>query len=109
EAQHFLGDQASAISKLGVKNREASLEVRRLDVGDETPLETRAQPVFQGWDLLRRTDGGDDDLLVDLVKGIECVEELFLGPVFAREELHVVDQKHVDGAVLVPELPHAGG
>src|SRR5204862_144686 len=40
-----------------------------------------------------------DVLLIDDV--------LFLRPVFPREELNVVDEQHVDRAVLVPELAHA--
>src|SRR6202165_2904395 len=37
------------------------------------------------------------------------MEELLFGPVLAGEELHVVDEQHIDGAVLVTELTHPGG
>ena len=107
EVQDFLRHKACAAAQLGVEDREASFEVWRLDVGDEAPLESRSQPVLQCRNLFRGTVGGDDDLLVDLVQRIEGVEELFLRPVFPREELNVVDEQHVDRAVLVPELAHA--
>ena len=92
-----------------MKDREASLEIRRLDVGDETPLKPRTQPVLERGNFLGRTVGRDDDLLVDLVQCIESVEELLLGAVLAGEELHVVDQQHVDSSVLMAELSHARG
>src|SRR5438046_2076636 len=79
----------------GVEDREAGLEVGRLDVSDEAPFEAGAQAVLEGRNLLGRPVGGDDDLLVDLVQRIEGVEELLLGPVLAGQELHVVDQQHV--------------
>ena len=109
EAQDLFRDQAAVVAQLGVENRQASLEVRRLDVGDESPLKPRTQPVLERGDFLGRSVGRDDDLLVDLVQGVERMEELFLGAVFPGEELHVVDQQHVDGPVLVAELSHARG
>jgi hypothetical protein len=41
-----------------------------------------------------------------LVQGVEGVEELFLGALLAGEELDVVDEQDVDGAVLVAEAGH---
>src|SRR5437764_119246 len=104
EAEHLFRDQAHVVAELGVKDGEASLEVRRLDISDKTPFESRTQPVLERRDLLGRAVGRDDDLLVDLVKRIEGMEELFLGPVLAGEELNVVDQQHVDRAVFVAEF-----
>ena len=34
------------------------------------------------------------------------MEELLFGAVLSGQELHVVDEQHVDGSVLVPELAH---
>ena len=39
-----------------------------------------------------------------LVQGIESVEEFFLNPLFASQELDVVDQQHVRLAVFLAEL-----
>jgi hypothetical protein len=61
------------------------------------------RPLFEGRDLAGRTVARDHDLLLGVVEGIEDVEELFLCPVLARDELDVVDEEHVDGAVLVTE------
>ena len=51
--------------------------------------------------------GGEHDLLVGVVEGVEGVEELLLGLGLALQELDVVDQQHVDVAVapLEPVLP----
>ena len=46
----------------------------------------------------------DHDLLAVLVQRVERVEELFLRPLFAGDELDVVDQQHVDAPVAVAEL-----
>ena len=80
------------------------LEVRRLDVGDQAPLEAGAEPLLDLGDLLGGGVGGDDDLLPGLVEVVEGVEELLLRPLLARDELDVVDQEQVDGAVLGAEL-----
>ena len=34
------------------------------------------------------------------------MEELFLSPILAGEELDVVDQQHVDGPIACPEVVH---
>ena len=57
-------------------------------------------------EIFGRAVGGDDDLLVALVQRVEGVEELVLGALLAGEELDVVDEQHVDAAVLVAEAGH---
>ncbi len=66
-------------------------------------LEARAQALFQGEHRLGRPVGGDDDLLVLTVQGVEGVEELFLGGLFAGDELDVIDEQDVDAAIFVAE------
>ena len=88
-------------------DRDLHLEVRRLDVGDQPPLEPRAQPLLERRDLLRQRVGGHDDLLLRVVERVERVEELLLGRVLARDELDVVHQEHVELAVAALELVHA--
>jgi hypothetical protein len=82
---------------------DAGLEVGRLDVGDEAPLEAVAQSVLQRLQPLRRAVGGQDDLLVGVVEGVEGVEELLLGLGLPLQELDVVDEEHVDVAVAALE------
>lgn len=46
---------------LGVKDGHAGVEVGRLDVGDEAALEPRAEPLVEGWQILRATVAGEGD------------------------------------------------
>ena len=48
---------------LSLQDGHLGLEVGWLDVGDQSPLESRAQPVFDIAKLLRRPVARDDDLL----------------------------------------------
>ena len=85
------------------QDRDPRLEVGRLDVGDQAPLEPRAQPLLERRDLARRPVGGDHDLPAGLVDRVEGVEELLLDPLLVLEELDVVDQEQVVGAVALLE------
>ena len=84
---------------LVAKDGQTRLEVGRLDVGDEAPLEAAAQSLLEGGDGIRHAVARDDDLLVRTVKGVERVEELLLQTFLALHELDVVDQQYVDLAV----------
>ena len=77
--------------RLALDDGDAGLKIRRLDVRDQAPLEAGAQPFLQRFDLLGRSVGGQDDLLVVLVERIEGVEELLLGALLAADELDIVD------------------
>ena len=63
---------------LFLQNGDLGFEVGRLDVGDQAPLEPRAQALFDGGDFLRRAIGGDHDLLLQVVERVERVKEFFL-------------------------------
>ena len=89
-----------------LQDRDFGLQVRRLDVGDQSPLEAAAQPVFNLGQLLRRAVAGDHDLPHALVQGVEGVEELFLGALLVHQELDVVDQQDIHVAILVAEAGH---
>jgi hypothetical protein len=104
EAADLVGNQAVVRAELGLEDGQAGLDVRGLDVGHEAALEAAAKPVLQGGDVLGGPVTADDDLLLDLVEGVEGVEELLLGPIFAGQELDVVDEQDVDGAVPVAEV-----
>ena len=79
-----------------LQNRDLRLEIRRLDVGDQSPLEARPQPLFERRNLVRRAVAAEHDLLLRIVERVERVEELGLRAFFAGEELDVVDEQHVD-------------
>ena len=74
-------------------------EVRGSDVGHETGLETLAQPFGDSIELAGEAVGGEHELATALVERVEGVEELLLGLGLAGQELHVVDEEHVDVAV----------
>ena len=74
-----------------------------MHVGDESPLESRAHPVFEAREVLRRNIARDHDLLVVVVQRVEGVEERLLGLLFALQELDVVDEQDVDVAVALVE------
>ena len=97
-------DRHRALLGLGPEDRDAGLEVRRGQVGDEAPLEPAAEPLLEGQDRLRRPVGGQDDLLAVLVDRVERVEELLLRPLLVRDELDVVDEQQVDPPVAGAEL-----
>ena len=85
--------------RLLAQDRDASLELGRLDVGDQAPLEPVTEPVLQRDQLLGGAVAGDHDLRVGVVQGVEGVEELLLGLFLVLQELDVVDEEHVDVAV----------
>src|SRR5581483_4953702 len=89
---------------LRAQDRDACLQVGRADIGDESPLEARAQTILETLDRLGRPIAREHDLLPFLVDRVEGVEELFLRPLFAGEELDVVDEEDVDAAVPLAEL-----
>ena len=81
----------------------AGFQIGRLNVGDESPFKPAAQPIFQRDQGFRRTIAGHHDLLAVAVQRVEGVEEFFLRRFLAGDELNVVDQQHVDRAILVAE------
>ena len=104
ELDDVRGDRDRALLGLGPQDRDAGLEVRRGQVGDEAPLEAAAQPLLEGQDRLGRPVGRQHDLLAVLVDRVERVEELLLGPLLVGDELDVVDEEQVDPPVAGAEL-----
>ena len=108
ERQHRIGNAVEVLGfGLLTQNREPSLELRRLNVGDEPPLEPAAETVFDRGDRLRRPVGGDHDLRAAPVQVVEGVEEFFLELLGALEELDVINEQHVDLAVPAFEGGHS--
>ena len=97
-------DRDRALLRLGPEDRDARLQVRRGQVGDEAPLEPAPEPLLERQDRLGRPVGAQDDLLAVLVDRVERVEELLLGPLLVGDELDVVDEEEVDPPVAGPEL-----
>ena len=98
-----VGDRDPVGLHLLPQDRDTRLEIGRLDVGDQAPLEPRAQPRLERRDLLRRPVGREHDLAAGLVERVEGVEELLLEALLALEELDVVDEQEVVVAVALLE------
>ena len=88
---------------LVAQDGQAGLQVGRLDVGDQAPLEAAPQALLERRDGVGHAVGGDDDLLVGAVQRVERVEELLLEALAVLQELDVVDQQDVDVAVAALE------
>ena len=106
-AMKFRTSARQLLERLGLglhaQDGQAGLELRRLDVGDQAPLEPGPQPVLEAGDLLGRTVRREDDLVAGAVERVEGVEELLLELLAALEELDVVDEQDVDLAVAAAE------
>ena len=108
DEQRHIGRQLHLLAlRLLLQDGDLGFEIGRLNVGDQSPLKARAQPVFNLGQFLGRTVRSDHDLLHALVQRVEGVEELFLRALLLRDELNVVDQQHVDGAEAIAEAGHA--
>src|SRR5690349_1194272 len=107
EVRDVIGEPHALESRLLLQNRNARLEVRRLNVCDQPPLESRAQTLLDLGNVLRRRVARHDDLFARLVERVEGVEELLLRPLLAGDELDVVDQEQIDVAIARAELRRA--
>src|SRR5690606_13866937 len=103
ELQHLRRGVELFLHRLLAQDGDARLQLGRLDVRDQPPLETVPQPVLQRHQLLGRPVAGQHDLLVGVVQRVEGVEELLLRRLLVRQELDVVDQEDVHLAVALAE------
>ena len=94
---------------LVAQDRDARLEVRRADVDDQPAAQAADQPLVHVGDLRRRTIARHDDLAAAALQRVEQAQQLALRLAAAGEELHVVDQQHVDAAVALLEPLHLAG
>src|SRR2546425_3080071 len=104
EIGDIVGEPDALERGLLLEDGHARLEIRRLEIRDQAPLEARAQALLDLRDVLRGGVARDDDLLPRFVEIVERVEELLLGPLLARDELDVVDQEEIDRPVAGAEL-----
>src|SRR5436305_11635899 len=78
-------------------------QIRRFDVGNQSPLETRVQPLLNLWYLARRAIGSQNDLLLCIIESIESVKKLLLRALLPGDELYVVYQQHIDRTISFPK------
>ena len=81
------------------EDRNTSLKIRHLNIGEQTPLKPGTHAILEATKLLWRHITRDDNLLAVIVQSIERMEEGFLGLCLALEELNVVDQKDIHAAI----------
>src|SRR3972149_4323150 len=77
------GDFDPLFEGFALQYRQTGLLVRRLNIGDEPPLEAGADAVLQAGDRPGRPGAGKDDLAAVAVEAVESVEELLLRAVLA--------------------------
>ena len=99
-----LGENHTELRGLRADDGRARLEIRRLNVREQTALEPGAQPVVEALHLLRRPVGGHDDLLAGLIQTVEGVEKFLLRAVLARDELDIVHEQQIRVAVFLAEV-----
>src|SRR3990172_9857266 len=85
---------------LGPQNSETRFIVGVADIGNHPPLKARAEPLLKLRNSGRRSVGRKNNLLILLVKSVECVEKLNLGCRFAANELNFINNENIHTAVL---------
>src|SRR5581483_9428166 len=95
EQRYVGGKRDPLLLALFLQDGDLSFKIRRLNVGDQAPLEATAKSVFNFGKFLWRTIAGDHDLLHGLMQRIESMEELFLGAFLLGQELNIVDEQNV--------------
>src|SRR6266699_882715 len=86
------------------QNGKTRLDVGRLQLRGQAPLETRNQTVFEIGNLRGRTITREHDLFVTVEEGIKGVKKFLLRPLFAGEKLNIVDQEQIGLAVTFAEF-----
>ena len=74
-----------------------------MDIGKQSPLETRPQTVLKQCQGLGRPVRRYDNLMPGIVQVIECVEEALVGLLLAAHELNVIQQEHLYATVPLAE------
>ena len=96
---HIIGNVERFTLCLLAQNSDTSLQLGRLNIGNQTPLKARTHTFSKPGELFWRQVGGNHNLLLVIMQGVESMEELFLCMLFTRQKLDIVDQKHIDIAV----------
>ena len=90
--------------RLLAQNREARLDIRRLQFRGQTPLEARNEAMLEVGDFRGGPIAREDDLFMAVEERVEGVEEFFLRAFLAAEELDVVDQEQIGLAIAFAEF-----
>ena len=85
---------------------DLGLQVGRLNVRDQAPLESRTQAFLDGGNLLGRAIGRNHNLFLLVVERVERVKKFFLRAFAGGDELNVVHHQNVHIAEAVAERRH---
>ena len=107
KSQDVVGNGDVDLIGLFLDDGGTELQIRGLDIRDKPPLKAGLETVLQSLDLTGGTVGGHDDLLAGLVEGVEGMEEFLLRGGLTGDELNIVNEEHVAGAVLISEFVHS--
>ena len=91
------------------KNSHSCLIAGRLDIRDQSPLETGTEPLIESFHFLGRAVRGKHNLFAGLMELVESMEELFLCGFFSYNKLDIIDQENINCAVLVAQSCHGRG
>ena len=107
---HVIGQFDTFVLCLLEKYLLAGFHIGSLQVGAKTPFKTAEKAGFETLQFAGSLVRGDDNLAVVLMQVIEDMEEGFLCLLgFARPELDVVDDEHIDEFIEVYEVVGVAG
>ena len=87
-----------------LENRDTSFEIRSTDIGDHSAFESGSEAIFKRGDSLRWAITRYDYLFVELIKGVEDVEKLYLSLLFSGKKLDVIDDQEIHLLIIFLEL-----
>ena len=104
EIDHVLRHGNAVVLGVALEDGAADIHVRRADLDDEAAGEAGFQTLLHVLDVFRRGIAGEDDVLLIFKEDIEGIEKFKGGGVPAAEELYIVQQQDIHGAVFLAEI-----
>ena len=97
---YLIGDTQAAKVGFLLDNRNSCIVARRVDSGNQSPVESADKTLFKRRNLTRRAVGAQDDLFTVIIKGIKGFKEFFLTLLAFAQKLNIVDYQRFDRAKL---------
>src|SRR5690349_15462542 len=86
------------------QDREACLDIGRLQLGCQAPFKPRYESVLQVRNFRSGPVAGEHDLFMAIKKSVKSVKEFLLRSLLASEKLDVVNQENIGLAITLPEF-----
>jgi hypothetical protein len=100
---YFLFEDKLTSSRFFLDNRESSLIIWFSEIYRYSPFESTLESWFEFCKFFWRTITREDNLLPCFVENIENIVEFFLGLLFPRKELDIIDDEDVDLTIFFSE------